>query len=159
MQQKLRLRTTVSRRALKGVTPIVLSFGVRSEFLALKHESRILGQSSNFVWGFSMMEQVRLCVVWHMENWIDSSLNQIHCHCPRILLSCFRARNSELGGGWVELGNCLRITPQLTECKTGKDYMWGKNATFTMSLILCWVDKLGLCTLLMVILLENWREI
>ena len=38
------------------------------EFLALKHESRILGHSSNIVCGFSMMEQVRLCVVWAMEN-------------------------------------------------------------------------------------------
>ena len=35
----------------------------KSEFLALKHESRILGHSSNPVCGFSMMEQVRLCVV------------------------------------------------------------------------------------------------
>ena len=48
-----------------------------AEFLALKHESRIIGHSSNPVWGFSMMEQVRLCAVWPMENWLGSSLNQI----------------------------------------------------------------------------------
>ena len=46
------------------------------EFLALKLESRILRQSSNPVSGFSMMEQVRLCAVWPMENWLGSSLNQ-----------------------------------------------------------------------------------
>ena len=35
----------------------------KSEFLALKQQSRILGHSSNPVCGFSMMEQVRLCAV------------------------------------------------------------------------------------------------
>ena len=29
------------------------------------------------VGGFSMMEQVRLCAVWPMENWLGSSFNQI----------------------------------------------------------------------------------
>ena len=48
-----------------------------TEFLALKHESRILGHSSNPVCGFSMMEHVRLCAVWPMENWLGSSLNQM----------------------------------------------------------------------------------
>ena len=48
-----------------------------AEFLALKHESRILGHSSNPVCDFSMMEQVRLFDVWPMENWLDFSLNQI----------------------------------------------------------------------------------
>ena len=51
--------------------------GYREEVLALKHESRILGQSSNPVCGFSVMEQVRLCTVWTMENWLGYSLNQI----------------------------------------------------------------------------------
>ena len=48
-----------------------------SEFLALKHESRILGHSSNPVSGFSMIELVRLCDVWPMENWLGFSLNLI----------------------------------------------------------------------------------
>ena len=47
------------------------------ECLALKHESRILGHSSNHVSGFSMVEQVRLSAVWPMENWLVASLNQI----------------------------------------------------------------------------------
>ena len=47
------------------------------EFFALKHKSRILGHPSNPECGFSMMEQVRLCAVWPMENWIASSLKQI----------------------------------------------------------------------------------
>ena len=50
------------------------SKAVRSfaEFLALKHESRILGHSSNPACGFSMMEQVRLCAVWPMEDWLGT---------------------------------------------------------------------------------------
>ena len=67
------------------------------EFLALKHESRILGHSPNPVFGFSMMEQVRLCYLAHGELvWLflepDTGLD----HCQRILLSCFRARTSNL---------------------------------------------------------------
>ena len=50
---------------------------VGPDILALKHKSRILGHSSNPVCGFSMMEQVRLCAVWPLENWLGSSLNQI----------------------------------------------------------------------------------
>ena len=37
----------------------------------------IFRQSSNPVCGFSMMEQVRLCAVWPMENWLGCSLNHI----------------------------------------------------------------------------------
>ena len=40
----------------------------KAEFLALKHESRILGQSFYPVCGFSRMGQVRLCAVWPMDN-------------------------------------------------------------------------------------------
>ena len=49
------------------------------ELLALKHKSRILGHSSNPVCmcGLSMMEQVRLCAVRPMENWLCSSLNPL----------------------------------------------------------------------------------
>ena len=47
------------------------------------------------VYGFSMMEQVRLCVCAHGEvTWLflepDTGLD----HCPRDPLSCFRARTS-----------------------------------------------------------------
>ena len=56
----------------RAFSPISLA-----EDIALKHESRILGQWSNPVSGFSMMEQVILCAVWPMENWPGSSLNQI----------------------------------------------------------------------------------
>ena len=49
-----------------------------SEFLAQKHGGRILRYPSNPVCDISMMEQVRLCAVWPMENWLGSSLNQIH---------------------------------------------------------------------------------
>ena len=55
----------------------ILGSRVHPEFLALKQESRILGHSSNPVCGFCMMEQVRLCAVWPMENWLGSSLNKI----------------------------------------------------------------------------------
>ena len=40
-----------------------LSVPVHPEFLALRHESRILWHSYNPLCGFSMMEQVRLCAV------------------------------------------------------------------------------------------------
>ena len=46
---------------------------LQPEFLALKHESRILGHSSNPVFGFSMIKQVRLCTVWPMKNWLGPS--------------------------------------------------------------------------------------
>ena len=52
-------------------------FTFQSEFLALKLESMILGHSSNPVCGFSMLELVRLSAFWPMENWLDSSFNQI----------------------------------------------------------------------------------
>ena len=52
-----------------GIAPLALSSlecrGKESRLprLALKHERRILGHSSNPVCGFSIMEQVRLCAV------------------------------------------------------------------------------------------------
>ena len=66
------------------------------EFLALKHNSRILGHSSNPVCGFSIMEQVRLCAVWPTENWLGSSLNNIQgtTTVRESYSSAFRSRNS-----------------------------------------------------------------
>ena len=49
----------------------------RPEILALEHESRNLGHSSNPVCGFSVMEHVRLCALWSTDNWHGSSLNKI----------------------------------------------------------------------------------
>ena len=46
-----------------------------SDILCLKHDSSILRQSSNPVFGFSMIEPVRLLDVWPMENWLGSSMN------------------------------------------------------------------------------------
>ena len=60
------------------------------EFLALKHKSMILGHSPNPVFGFSMMEQVRLNAVLHMENWLGSSFNQIQ-GCATVRESYSRA--------------------------------------------------------------------
>ena len=45
------------------------------DFLALNHKSRIIRHPYNPVCGFSMMEQVILCAVWLMKNWLGSSLN------------------------------------------------------------------------------------
>ena len=53
---------------------VLSAVGTEAEVLALKHESRILGQWCNPVCGFSMMEQVRLGAVWPTENWIASSM-------------------------------------------------------------------------------------
>ena len=51
--------------------------GNRPDILFLKHASSIFRQSSNPVCGFSMTEQVWLCAVWPIENWLASSLKQI----------------------------------------------------------------------------------
>ena len=66
------------------------------EILALKHESRIHGHSSNHVCGFSMMEQVGLCVVWTTGEltWRLYEPQTGLDECPRILLSSFRKRMS-----------------------------------------------------------------
>ena len=74
--------------------------GAEPEFLALKQESRILGQTSNPVCGFSMMEQVRLCSVWPMENWLGSPLNQIQdwTTVRESYFRAIRARTSERSG-------------------------------------------------------------
>ena len=67
----------------------------KSEFLALKHESRILENSSNPVYGFCMLEQVRLCCFAHGElAWLFLDPDTWLDDCPKILLSCFRARTS-----------------------------------------------------------------
>ena len=68
-----------------------------TEFLALKHESMILGHSSNPVFGFSLMEQVRLFAVWPMENWFGSSMNHKLGldECLRMLQACYRKKMSD----------------------------------------------------------------
>ena len=48
-----------------------------ADILFLKHTSSIFRQSSNPVCGSSIMEQVRLCTVWPMDNWLGSSMNHI----------------------------------------------------------------------------------
>ena len=57
--------------------PSLLPLYSDAEFHALKDESRILGYPSNPVSGFSMMEWVRLCAVWPMENRLGPSLNRV----------------------------------------------------------------------------------
>ena len=42
-----------------------------------------------------MMEQLSLCVVWTMENWLGTSMNHIQGWMTlRMLLTCFRKRTS-----------------------------------------------------------------
>ena len=72
---------------------------IKPEFLAIKHESRILGHSSNQP---CMLFIRDLCCLAHGElAWLflepDTGLH----HCPIILLSCFRARTS--GGTGIEM--------------------------------------------------------
>ena len=68
---------------------------VMSGILFLKHHSSIFRQSSKHVCGFSMMEKVRLCAVWHTENWLSSSMNHIQgwitvweCYCHALEKGC-----------------------------------------------------------------------
>ena len=87
----------------------------RAEILALKHESRVFGHSSNTVCGFSMLKQVRMYCLAHRELALlfhepDTGLD----HCPRILLSYFRAT---IGGHGLSLwvwGNA-RLEDRLEE--------------------------------------------
>ena len=48
-----------------------------TDIFFLKHACSILRQSLNPVSGFSMMEPVKLCAVWPMENWLGSSTNHM----------------------------------------------------------------------------------
>ena len=72
----------------------------RSDIRFLKHRSSIFRQSSNPVFGFSMMEQVRLCAVWPTEKWLGSSMIHIQgwktvwiCYCHALEQGClFRSR-------------------------------------------------------------------
>ena len=48
----------------------------QAEIYSEEHTSSIFRQSSNPVCGCSMMEQVRLCAVWPMENWLGSPMNR-----------------------------------------------------------------------------------
>ena len=57
--------------------PPLNPIAILADIFFLKHGSSILRQSSNPVCGFSMIEQVRVCVVWPMENWLGSSMNHI----------------------------------------------------------------------------------
>ena len=73
----LRSKSTQPRSTTTRFTP---------EIYSEEHTSRIFRQSSNPISGFSMMEQVRLCAVWPMENWLGSSMNHIQ--------------------GWITVGIC-----------------------------------------------------
>ena len=64
-------------RALLAAHRHVAPRAPRPDILFLKHARSILRQSSNPLCGFSMMEQVRLCVVWARENWLGSSMNHL----------------------------------------------------------------------------------
>ena len=67
-----------------------------SDILIIKHDSRILWQSSNPVCGFSMMEQASLCAVWPELAWLFREPHTGLESCLRILLACFRIRMSAL---------------------------------------------------------------
>ena len=62
------------------------------DILFLTHACSTLRQSSNHVCGFSMMEQVGLCVVWTTGEltWHLYEPQTGLDECPRILLSSFR---------------------------------------------------------------------
>ena len=69
------LGVTAERSACSHNSPAVWGQSWQTSFL--KHDSSILRQSSNLVFGFSLMEQGRLCAVWPTENWLCSSMNHI----------------------------------------------------------------------------------
>ena len=69
--------------------PSIIFVPTWAEIYCESHDSSIFSQSSNPVSGFSMMEQVRLCALWPMQNWRGLSLNQIQGWrtCLNMLLS------------------------------------------------------------------------
>ena len=102
-----RLRGRRSRRRIVVIAILKRKRTRWADILFLKHESSIFRQSYYPVCGFSMMEQVRLCAVWPMENWLGSSMNLITTglnDCLRMLQACFRQRMSgdEMRGGEME---------------------------------------------------------
>ena len=65
-----------------------------------------------------MMEQVRPCAVWNMENWLGSSLNQILgwmsvriCYCYALEKGCLEGREVEMDG--TDLGRTQKHQNQL----------------------------------------------
>ena len=100
-------------RTLHDILKVLINFFYgdkipQADILFLKHACSILKLSCNPVCGFSIMEQVRFCAVWPMENWRGSSMNHIQsrasylsqyvfpCDCLRMLQACFRQRMSAL---------------------------------------------------------------
>ena len=82
----------------RQTTSVELRRRNKADIVILKHASSIFRHSSNPVCGFSMTEQLRLCAVSPMENWLGSSMNQIQGWTTvlRILLWCYRARTSDI---------------------------------------------------------------
>ena len=62
------MRTTIGQ----GTTWFDSSFPFHPEIYSEDHDSSILGQSSNPVCGFSLMELIRLSAVLPTENWLGS---------------------------------------------------------------------------------------
>ena len=60
----------------RGMRSLVTPAALVTDILFLNHDSSILRQSPDPACGFSMMEQVMLCAVWPMENWIEPDTGQ-----------------------------------------------------------------------------------
>ena len=85
--------------------PVPAAPDSQSDILFLKHDSSIFRQSSNPVCGFSMMEQVRFCAVWPMENWFGSSMHHTDwiCYCHALEKGCL-----------LPIGRCTLLMPRRT---------------------------------------------
>ena len=115
----------------------VVCVTLSSDILFLKHDSSIFRQSSNPVCGFSMMEQVRLCAVNPLENWLGSSMNhiqgsttvresyspaleQVHLLAPLLsLLPCFRSPRADCAikpSPWWSM-SIFAMPSEIRQCK------------------------------------------
>ena len=77
--------------------------GGGADILALKHESRILGQWSNPEYWFKEVPS-QFSIGQTAQSLTCSTMEKPHTgldDCPRILLSCFRARNSGKEEGFL----------------------------------------------------------
>ena len=59
--------------------PSLLWTIVTGQYMMCENQATVQGLLRHILCGFSMTEQVRLCAVWPMENWLVYSLNQIQC--------------------------------------------------------------------------------
>ena len=116
LRSLLRTRARRGKRLSPQWLPVLPAGDLNADILALKHEGRILGQWSNPVSG-SRKSQASCPWANQRKSLTCSIMEKPHTgldECPRILLSCFRARNS------VSAANeaCMQNGPKMSKASS-----------------------------------------